>query len=111
MILTSANTLENKEIVEYKGLVTGESLIGANIYKDLFSGVRDVVGGRTSRYEEEIQKARDIALNSMEEKAEYLGANAIIGLKISYDNLGGTMGNTILVTAYGTAIKYEYYES
>ena len=105
MILTSANTLENKEIVEYKGLVTGESLIGANIYKDLFSGVRDVVGGRTSRYEEEIQKARDIALNSMEEK--YLGANAIIGLKISYDNLGGTMGNTILVTAYGTAIKYE----
>ena len=107
MILTSANTLENKEIVEYKGLVTGESLIGANIYKDLFSGVRDVVGGRTSRYEEEIQKARDIALNSMEEKAEYLGANAIIGSKISYDNLGGTMGNTILVTAYGTAIKYE----
>ena len=107
MILTSANTLENKEIVEYKGLVTGESLIGANIYKDLFSGVRDVVGGRTSRYEEEIQKARDIALNSMEEKAEYLGANAIIGLKIYYDNLGGTMGNTILVTAYGTAIKYE----
>ena len=98
---------KNKEIIEYKGLVTGESLIGANIYKDLFSGVRDVVGGRTSRYEEDIQKARDIALKSMEEKAEYLGANAIIGLKISYDNLGGTMGNTILVTAYGTAIKYE----
>ena len=107
MILTSANTLENKQIIEYKGLVTGESLIGANIYKDLFSGVRDVVGGRTSRYEEEIQKARDIALNSMEEKAKHLGGNAIIGLKISYDNLGGTMGNTILVTAYGTAIKYE----
>ena len=107
MILTSANTLENKQIIEYKGLVTGESLIGANIYKDLFSGVRDVVGGRTSRYEEEIQKARDIALTSMEEKAEHLGGNVIIGLKISYDNLGGTMGNTILVTAYGTAIKYE----
>ena len=107
MILTSANTLANKEIIDYKGLVTGESLIGANIYKDLFSGVRDVVGGRTSRYEEELQKARDIALESMKEKAENLGANAIIGLKISYDNLGGTMGNTILVTAYGTAIKYE----
>ena len=109
MILTSSNTLENKTVIEYKGLVTGESLIGSNIYKDLFSGVRDVVGGRTSRYEEEIQKARDISLNSMTEKAESLGlgANAIIGLKISYDNLGGTMGNTILVTAYGTAIKYE----
>ncbi|MBR3139548.1 MAG: YbjQ family protein [Methanobrevibacter sp.] len=107
MILTSSNTLENKEIVEYKGLVTGESLIGSNIYKDLFSGVRDVVGGRTSKYEKEIQKARDLALDSMIEKAVQLDANAIIGLKISYDNLGGTMGNTILVTTYGTAISYE----
>ena len=107
MILTSANTLEDKKIIDYKGLVTGESLIGDNIYKDLFSGVRDVVGGRTSRYEEELQKARDIAFESMKEKAEALGANAIIGLKISYDNLGGTMGNTILVAAYGTAIYYE----
>ena len=107
MILTSSNTLENKEIIEYKGLVTGESLIGSNIYKDIFSGVRDVVGGRTTRYEEELGKARDIAFESMTEKAEKLGANAIIGLKISYDNLGGTMGNTILVTAYGTAIKFE----
>ena len=107
MILTSSNTLENKKIVDYKGLVTGESLIGANIYKDIFSGVRDVVGGRTTAYEEELGKARDIAFQSMEEKAESLGANAIIGLKISYDNLGGTMGNTILVTAYGTAVKYE----
>ncbi|MEE1335413.1 YbjQ family protein [Methanobrevibacter sp.] len=107
MILTSSNTLENKEIIEYKGLVTGESLIGSNIYKDIFSGVRDVVGGRTTKYEEELGKARDIAFKSMEEKAKNLGANAIIGLKISYDNLGGTMGNTILVTAYGTAIKFE----
>ena len=107
MILTSANTLEDKTIISYKGIVTGESLIGANIYKDLFSGVRDVVGGRTSRYEEEIKKARDIAFKSMKEKAEQLNANAIIGLKISYDNLGGTMGNTILVTTYGTAISYE----
>lgn len=107
MILTSANTLETNEIIEYKGLVTGESLIGSNIYKDLFSGVRDVVAGRTSAYEEELQKARNKAIQTMEEKAESLGANAIIGLKIAYDNLGGTMGNTILVTAYGTAIKYE----
>lgn len=107
MILTSSNTLESKEIIEYMGLVTGESLIGANIYKDLFSGVRDVVVGRTSQYEEELQKARNIALESMEKKAESLGANAIVGLKLSYDNLGGTMGNTILVTVYGTAVKCE----
>ena len=107
MILTSSNTLESKEIIEYKGLVTGESLIGANIYKDLFSGVRDVVVGRTTQYEEELQKARNIALESVEKKAESLGANAIVGLKLSYDNLGGTMGNTILVTVYGTAVKCE----
>ena len=107
MILTSSNTLESKAIIEYKGLVTGESLIGANIYKDLFSGVRDVVVGRTTQYEEELQKARNIALESMEKKAESLGANAIVGLKLSYDNLGGTMGNTILVTVYGTAVKCE----
>ena len=107
MLLSSTNTLESKEIISYHGLVTGESLIGSNVYKDLFSGVRDVVGGRTSAYEKELQKAREIALNSMEEKAKELNANAIIGLKISYNNLGGTMGNTILVTAYGTAISYK----
>jgi uncharacterized protein YbjQ (UPF0145 family) len=107
MLLSSTNTLENKEIISYHGLVTGESLLGSNVYKDLFSGVRDVVGGRTSAYEKELQKAREIALNSMEEKAKELDANAIIGLKISYNNLGGTMGNTILVTAYGTAISYK----
>ena len=107
MILSSTNTLENKKILRYHGLVTGESLIGSNVYKDLFSGVRDVVGGRTSKYEEEKKKAREIALSSMKEKAAEKGANAIIGLKISYNNLGGTMGNTILVTAYGTAISYK----
>ena len=107
MIFTSSNTLETFKIIEYIGLVTGESLIGSNIYKDLFSGVRDVVGGRTSAYEEELQKAREIALKSVEEKAESLGANAIVGLKMSYDNLGGTMGNTILVSVYGTAVKCE----
>ena len=106
MILSSTNTLDGKQIKQYYGIVTGEALIGANVYKDLFSGVRDVVGGRTSKYEEEIQKARMIALKSMEDKALDFGANAIIGLKINYANLGGTMGNTILVTAYGTAISY-----
>lgn len=107
MILSSTNTLENKKIIQYKGIVSGESLIGSNVYKDLFSGVRDVVGGRTSKYEDEIERAREIAINSMIEKAENLNANGIVGLNISYDNLGGTMGNTILVSAYGTAVQYE----
>jgi uncharacterized protein YbjQ (UPF0145 family) len=77
------------------------------VYKDLFSGVRDVVAGRTSAYAEELENARNIALDEMKLKANKLGANGIIGLKLSYNNLGGTMGNTILVTAYGTAVSYE----
>ncbi len=107
MLLSSTNTIENKNIIKYHGLVTGESLIGSNVYKDLFSGVRDVVSGRTTSYQEEISKARKDSLKIMKDKASKVGANAIIGLKISYNNLGGTMGNTILVTAYGTAVTYE----
>lgn len=107
MLLSSTSTLENKKIIEYHGLVNGESLIGSNIYKDLFSGVRDVVEGRTSAYAEELEAARYEAIKTMEEKAKELGANGIVGLKISYNNLGGTMGNTILVTVYGTAVTYE----
>jgi uncharacterized protein YbjQ (UPF0145 family) len=105
LILTTPN-IEDKKISEYYGLVSGEALIGANVYKDMFSGVRDVVGGRTSAYEEELKKARDIALKSIEEKAEKLGANAVIGVRIIYHNLGGTMGNTILVSITGTAVSF-----
>lgn len=107
MLLSSTSTLENKTIVKYHGVVNGESLIGSNIYKDLFSGVRDVVAGRTSTYAEELENARNEAFKAMEEEAKELGANGIIGMKISYNNLGGTMGNTILVTVYGTAVSYE----
>jgi uncharacterized protein YbjQ (UPF0145 family) len=107
MLIVTTPSIEGKDVTQYLGIVSGEGLIGANVYKDIFSGVRDVVGGRTSTYEIQLKKAREIAMDSMIEKAEQLDANAIIGLKISYDNLGGTMGNTILVTAYGTAIKFE----
>ncbi len=107
MLISTTSNIEGKRIIEYFGLVTGEALLGANVYKDLFSGVRDVVGGRTSAYEEELKKARDMALESMEEKAKELGANAIIGVHITYNNLGGTFGNTILVGVFGTAVSYE----
>ena len=107
MLISSTSSLDNKKIVKYYGLVNGDALLGTNIYKDFFSGVRDVVEGRTSTYAEEIKNARNEAFKSMEEKAKELGANGIIGVKISYNNLGGTMGNTILVTAYGTAVSYE----
>ena len=107
MLLSSTSTLDNKTIIKYHGLVHGESLIGSNIYKDLFSGVRDVVAGRTSTYEEDLDGARNEAIESIEAKAKEYGANGIIGLKISYNNLGGTMGNTILVSVCGTAVTYK----
>ena len=107
MLLSSTSTLDNKTIIKYHGLVDGMSLLGSNIYKDLFSGVRDVVEGRTTAYAEELENARNEAIETMEAKAKEYGANGIIGLKISYNNLGGTMGNTILVTVYGTAVTYK----
>jgi uncharacterized protein YbjQ (UPF0145 family) len=107
MLILTTPTIEGKKITKYYGLVTGDSLLGANLYKDMFSGVRDVVGGRTSKYEEELTNARNLARKSMEEKAEQKGANAIIGTRVAYHNLGGTMGNTIMVTIMGTAVSYE----
>ena len=107
MLILSTPNIEGHKIVEYYGFVTGESLLGANVYKDLFSGVRDVVGGRTSAYEEQLKSARYLAISSITEKSEDYGANAIIGIRIKYNNLGGTMGNTIMVTVTGTAVKYE----
>lgn len=106
MLILTTPTIEGKKIVDYHGLVTGDSLLGANLYKDMFSGVRDVVGGRTSKYEEELKKARELAQKSMEEKAEEKGANAVVGTRVAYHNLGGTMGNTIMVTISGTAVSY-----
>lgn len=107
MLILTTPTIEGKKINEYYGLVTGDSLIGANMYKDMFSGVRDVVGGRTTKYEDELKIARKMALESMTEKAKEKGANAIIGTRVAYHNLGGTMGNTIMVTIFGTAVSYE----
>lgn len=107
MLILTTQTIEGKKITEYLGFVTGDSLLGANMYKDMFSGVRDVVGGRTSKYEEELRSARELAFDSMKEKAEQKGANAIIGTRVAYQNLGGTMGNTIMVTIFGTAVIYQ----
>lgn len=106
MIMVTTPYIEGKEIKKYLGIVNGEGLIGANVYKDIFSGLRDVVGGRTSAYEEELKKARQMALDSMEEKAKIMGANAILNIRLNYSNLGGTMGNTILISVNGTAVEY-----
>ncbi|MDT8322633.1 MAG: heavy metal-binding domain-containing protein [Bacteroidota bacterium] len=104
MIITTTNGIEGKTIQEYKGIVTGEAILGANIFKDLFAGIRDIVGGRSATYEKELRNAKDIALREMEERATALGANAIVGVDLDYENLGAS-GGMLMVTASGTAVS------
>lgn len=102
MILATTNVLEGKHIAEYKGIVTGEAILGANIFRDLFAGVRDIVGGRSAAYEKELQKAREIAMAELTQQAEELGCNAVIGIDLDYETVGG--GAMLMVTASGTAV-------
>lgn len=104
MIRTTTNTLEGREIDEYLGVVIGEAILGANIFKDLFGAVRDIVGGRAGAYEDELGKARDIAFQEMEQEALILGANAVIGIDIDYEVLGQN-GGMMMVSVSGTAVK------
>lgn len=103
MIVTTTNTLQGREIHDYKGLVTGEAILGANIFKDLFAGIRDIVGGRSAAYEEELAKAREIALQEMQQRAHALGANAVIGVDLDYETVGQG-GSMLMVSATGTAV-------
>jgi len=102
MLITTTNTIEGKRITAYHGLVSGEAILGANIFKDLFAGIRDIVGGRSAAYEEELRKAKDIALEEMQMQARSLGANAIIGVDLDYETVGN--GSMLMVSASGTAV-------
>ena len=104
MILSTTHTLENQNISEYLGIVTGETIIGANIFKDFFAGIRDVVGGRSGSYERVLREAKDNALSEMAEYAKRMGANAVIGIDLDYETIGSN-GSMIMVTASGTAVK------
>jgi uncharacterized protein YbjQ (UPF0145 family) len=106
MLISTTPSIEGKKIKEYKGLVTGEAILGANIFKDLFAGVRDIVGGRSGAYEEELKKAKDIALSEMQQEAEKLGANAIVSVDLDYETVGQG-GSMLMVSASGTAIVLE----
>ena len=105
MILTTTNTLETHPAKEYLGIVSGETIIGANIFKDFFAGIRDIVGGRSGSYEKVLREAKEIALKEMEEQAKRLGASAVIGIDLDYETVGAK-GGMLMVTASGTAIKY-----
>jgi uncharacterized protein YbjQ (UPF0145 family) len=104
MIITTTNTVEGRRVESYEGIVMGEAIIGANILKDLFAAVRDVVGGRAGAYEDALRTARQEALREMSARAQEMGANAIIGVDIDYEVLGKA-GSMLMVTSAGTAVK------
>lgn len=106
MVMSTTNDLQNKEIKRYMGIVTGEAILGANIFKDIFAGIRDIVGGRSASYERELQEARRIAFSEMEDKANRIGANAIIGIDIDYETIGAN-GSMLMVSVSGTAVQAE----
>ena len=98
MIISTTPTLEGRPIAEYRGLVTGEAILGANIFKDLFAGIRDIVGGRSGAYEQELNKARSIAVEEMTAAAAALGADAVVGVDLDYETVGQG-GSMLMVTA------------
>jgi uncharacterized protein YbjQ (UPF0145 family) len=106
LILTTTPNIEGKKITQYFGLVTGEAIIGANIFRDIFAGIRDIVGGRSGSYEEVLREAKENALSEMTENARRLGANAVIGIDLDYEAIG-TNGSMLMVTSSGTAVLAE----
>ncbi len=106
MLITTTNNVEGRRIVSYKGLVAGEAILGANLFRDLFASIRDIVGGRSGAYERVLNDARETAVAEMTDKASQLGANAVIGVDIDYETVGQN-GSMLMVTAAGTAVLIE----
>ena len=104
MIQTTTPTIDGQPVRRYHGVVTGEAILGANIFKDVFASIRDVVGGRSAAYEKELQKAREIAFEEMEAKARKMGANAVVGIDIDYETVGAN-GGMMMVSVSGTAVS------
>lgn len=106
MLMTTTPSVEGKQIVRYLGVVTGETIIGANVFRDFLAGVRDFFGGRSASYEAVLREAKDTALEEMARQAEVLGANAVVGIDLDYETVGGS-GSMLMVTCSGTAVRVE----
>ena len=104
MILTTTPSVDGRQITEYLGLVTGEAILGANIVRDIFAGVRDIVGGRSGAYEEELRNAREIAMEELSAEATSRGADAVVGIDLDYETVGQG-GSMLMVSASGTAVR------
>ncbi len=106
MLITTTDAIEGRRIIEYKGLVAGEAILGANIFRDIFASIRDIVGGRSGSYEKVLNDARQTAIGELTDKAAALGANAVIGVDLDYEAIGSN-GSMLMVTAAGTAVRIE----
>jgi uncharacterized protein YbjQ (UPF0145 family) len=106
MTVTTTPGIDGRRITKYCGVVAGEAILGANLFKDLFAGIRDLVGGRSATYERELQRAREIAMQEMQDRARDLGANAVVGVDLDYEVLGQGNG-MLMVSASGTAVVLE----
>jgi uncharacterized protein YbjQ (UPF0145 family) len=106
MTVTTTPSVEGRRIIRYCGIVAGEAILGANLFKDLFAGIRDLVGGRSATYERELQRAREIAMTELQQRATELGANAVVGVDLDYEVLGQGNG-MLMVSASGTAVVVE----
>lgn len=105
MIMTTTDGVDGRTTAEYLGIVSGEAVMGTNIFRDMFAGIRDIVGGRAGSYEKELRKAKRTALEEMADQAESLGADAIVGIDLDYEHLGTGDRSMLMVSANGTAVK------
>ena len=105
MLVTTTPVIDGRPVRQYLGVVTGEAIMGANVFRDLFAGIRDIVGGRSAAYETELRRAREMALREMELQAQELGADAVVGVDLDYETIQtGSGGGMLMVTASGTAV-------
>lgn len=105
MIVTTTDGIEGHAVAAYLGVVTGEAIMGTNVFRDMFAGIRDVVGGRSGAYEKEVRKAKELALEQMTDDAEALGADAVVGVDLDYEMIGGDKKTLLMAIASGTAVK------
>src|SRR3954468_23824331 len=103
MIITTTPSIEGKTIRQYRGIVAGEAILGANLFRDLFAGIRDIVGGRSGSYEEVLRRGREAAMSELQEEARNLGANSVIGIDVDYETVGAN-GSMLMVSVSGTAV-------
>ncbi|MGB0682372.1 MAG: YbjQ family protein [Magnetovibrionaceae bacterium] len=105
MIVTTTDSVEGKRVIQYLGVVSGEAVMGTNVFRDFFAGIRDIVGGRSGSYEKELKKAKDLSIGDMIAEAQELGADAIVAVDLDYESIGGQDKSMLMVSANGTAVK------